>query len=231
MYRQLPAMADSHHDVIMGEDSDSEPGREDVTTGSTVEAASGHIGFDIKHSVEDDTEIQAQLLDLLRNLFCGENASDMVQYVLDEMGQDDFFRIMLDRLKPRTLAGATRKENYTTPPPSIIVGRVLFVLVHVAACDARWRNFMASQYALMKQVITFCSHADREIRSTCCWIAINLTYEDDANDRAGCRHRAIELQKVGFVSHLRKMESDADLDVRERAKTALHLITNLKLMV
>ncbi|OCT45545.1 armadillo repeat protein [Cladophialophora carrionii] len=223
-------VADNPHDVSMGEDSDSDGRSDEARSAVDEEVPSDQGEFDTKHTVEDDTEIQAQLLDLLRNLFCGENASEMVRYMVDEMGQDDFFRIMLDRLRPRTLAGPTRKENYTTPPPNVIVGKVLFVLVHIAACDPKWRNIIASQYALLKQILTLCNHPDREIRSTCCWIAINLTYEDDANDRAGCRNRAIELQKAGFVSHLRTMENDSDLDVRERAKTALHLMTNLKLM-
>ncbi|OAP57841.1 hypothetical protein AYL99_08579 [Fonsecaea erecta] len=225
-YRRFAASADNPQDVVMGEDSEQDGENEVDGSGvsDTISETAG--GFDTKHSVDDDIQIQAQLLDLLRNLFCGDNASDLVAYVIDEMGQDDFFRIMLDRLRPRTLAGPTRKENYTTPPPNIIVVKVLFVLVHIAACNPKWRNVIASQHALLKQILTFCNHADRDIRSTCCWIAINLTYEDDANDRAGCRHRAIELQKVGFVSHLRKMETDLDLDVRERAKTALHLMTN-----
>lgn len=37
----------------------------------------------------------------------------------------------------------------------------------------------------------------------------------------------MELQKVGFVLSLRKLESDLDLNVRERAKSAIHLITKL----
>ncbi|KIW79247.1 hypothetical protein Z517_05859 [Fonsecaea pedrosoi CBS 271.37] len=229
-YRRSGASADNPQDIVMGEDSTQDGENEEDTSGVSETTAEHTGGFDTKHSVDDDIQIQAQLLDLLRNLFCGENASDLVKYVIDEMGQDDFFRIMLDRLRPRTLAGPTRKENYTTPPPNTIVVKVLFVLVHIAACDPKWRNVIASQHALLKQILAFCNHADRDIRSTCCWIAINLTYEDDANDRAGCRHRAIELQKVGFVSHLRKMETDLDLDVRERAKTALHLMTNLKLL-
>ncbi|KAJ9602010.1 hypothetical protein H2200_013569 [Cladophialophora chaetospira] len=221
---------DNPYDVVMGENSESDNESEAIPHAVIEGALSDEGGFDTRHTVEDDTEIQAQLLDLLRNMFCGDNASDIVRYIMDEMGQEDFFRIMMDRLRPRTLAGPTRKENYTTPPPNIIVGKVLFVLLHVAASDSKWRNVIASQYALLKQILTFCNNADREIRSTCCWIAINLTYDDDATDRQGCRQRAIELQKVGFVSHLRKMENDSDLDVRERAKAALHLMTNLKLM-
>jgi hypothetical protein len=107
------------------------------------------------------------------------------------------------------------------------VVKVLYILVHVGACEPRWRNAIASQQALMKQVSTFCSHADREIRAQCCWIAINLTYEDDASDRAACKHRATELHKAGFAAHLRRLENDPDLNVRERAKSASHLMSKL----
>lgn len=227
-YKGPPQPVDNPHDVVMGDDSESEVESVEAMSTGAAEVASDQSGsFDTKHTVDDDIQIQAQLMDLLRNLFCGDYASDLVKYVLDEMGQDDFFRIMLDRLRPRTLAGPTRKENYTTPPPNSIVVKVLYVLVHIAACDPKWRDIIASQPALLKQILTFCTHAEREIRSTCCWIAINLTYEDDANDKDGCRRRAIELQEAGFLPHLKRMESDPDLDVRERAKTALHLMTKL----
>lgn len=211
-------------DIIMGEDSDIEP-----DAGRHLDCSSSELigSLDARHTVEDDLEIQAQLLDLLRNLFCGDNASDLVRYILDEMGSEDFFKIMLDRLRPRTQLGPTRKENCTTPAPSVIVMRVLYIIVHVAACEPRWRYVIACNHALMTQILTFTSHTDREIRAQCCWIAINLTYEDDASDRLACRQRALELQKVGFVLSLRKLEGDPDLNVRERAKSAIHLMTKL----
>lgn len=227
--REYPPSASSSRqsapDVVMSEESE-----DTQLTGGPVAGGTGpdsNNSFDTTHTTKDDIEIQAQLLDLLRNLFCGENASDLVKYIFDEMGQDDFFRIMLDRIRPRTLAGPTRKENFTAPAPAVIVIKVLYILVHIGACEPKWRNVIASQTALMKQVLTFCNHADREIRAQCCWIAINLTYEDDASDRAACKHRAVELQKLGFVAQLRKLESDPDLNVRERAKSAMHLMSKL----
>jgi len=212
-YRRSSTLGDTSNDIVMSE-------------GAEGQQLHDHA-FSTRHTPEDDTAIQEQLLDLIRNLFCGENASDLVRYVFDEMGQDDFFKIMLDRLRPRTLAGATRKENQTTPPPNEIVVKVLYILVHVAACDPKWRNTIASHHGLMKQVLTFCNHAEREIRAQCCWIAINLIYEDDAGDRPACKHRAAELQKVGFLSHVQKLENDSDLDVRERAKTAIQLMSQM----
>lgn len=210
-------------DVVMSDDSDGSEGDEE----KQEEGEYTSPGFSTKHTVEDDTEIQAQLLDLLRNLFCGENASDLVKYVFDEMGQDDFFQILADRLKARTALGPTRKDDYTVAAPSVIVIRVLYILVHIAACEPRWRNALASNHSLTKQVLAFFSHSDREIRATCCWIATSLTYEDDSSSRMLCRQRALELHKVGFMPQLKKLENDADLNVRERAHAAVHLITKL----
>lgn len=219
----LPAQTNPS-DVIMGDDVEAEPTRRDSPSDPNSDFSAR---FDTRHTTEDDVEIQAQLLDLLRNLFCGDNASDLVKYVFDEMGQEDFFRILLERLRSRTLVGPTRKDNFTTPAPSVIVVKVLYILVHIAACEPKWRNVIASNYILMKQVLAYTSHADREIRAKTCWIAINLTYEDDSSDRLACRQRALELQKVGFVASLRKLENDPDLNVRERAKSAIHLMTKL----
>ena len=52
-------------------------------------------------------------------------------------------------------------------------------------------------------------------------------FEDEASDRNSCRRRAQELQKLGYRREIRRLENDTDLDVRERAKTALHLFTSL----
>lgn len=224
-YQQTSPAAGKINDIVMGEGSGDNsrlpPGR------SVGDAGLDQTGFDMRHTPEDDTEIQAQLLDLLRNLFCGENASELVKYIFDEMGQDEFFRIMLDRLRPRTLAGPTRKENFSTPAPTAIVVKVLYILAHIAACEPRWRNIISSQQALMKQVLFFSGHEDREIRAQVCWIAINLTYEDDVSERAACRQRAQELQRYGYVTHVRKLEHDPEINVRERAKTAMHLMSKL----
>jgi armadillo repeat-containing protein 8 len=72
--------------------------------------------------------------------------------------------------------------------------------------------------------LTFLNHSNREIRVPCCWIAINLTYADDESDRVGCRQRAQELHKLGYLTKLGALGEDVDLDVRERAKTAIDLI-------
>jgi len=44
---------------------------------------------------------------------------------------------------------------------------------------------------------------------------------DDANDSQACAQRAQELKKLGFLARLENLEHDVELDVRERAKTAV----------
>lgn len=202
-------------DVIMGENEDA-----------NIHIESDDYDFN-KHTTEDDLAIQEQLLDLIRNLFCGDNASELIDYLLTDIGKDDFFKILLDRLKPKLLPGATRKDNQSNAAPTEIIIKVLYVIVHIAASHYSWRNVIVNQYGLMKQILQLCQNIDREIRIPCCWIVINLTYEDDSNDRNACKTRAIELQKLGFLLQLKKLENDIDLDVRERAKTAVHLMSQL----
>ncbi len=180
-----------------------------------------------RHTIEDDTAIQEQLLDLIRNLFCGEKASEIIEYVLAEMGQRDFFEVLLARLRPRIVPGHTRKENKSIQPPTGIIIKVMYIIVHIAASLSRYRNLIASNTNLMRQVLAYTTHPHREIRAQCCWIAINLTYEDDPSDHAACKHRAADLQRVGYFTKLMAMENDVELDVRERQKTACHIIRQL----
>lgn len=176
------------------------------------------------HTFEDDAAIQAELFDLIRNLFCGEEAAEMIDYVLKAMGQKEFFEIMLDRIRPKTVAGPTLKDSKTTPAASEVVTKVLYVIVHIAASLPKFRTIVAAQTSLLRQILTFLSHPNREVRVQCCWIAINLTYADDDSDRVGCRQRAQELEKLGYLTKLLAMADDIDLDVRERTKTAIDLI-------
>jgi hypothetical protein len=75
-------------DVIMSEGSDGEDSM------SYTDAMSEHMSEvedDLnRHTPEDDLAIQEQILDLVRNLFGGENAAEVVDYVLQEMGIDEF---------------------------------------------------------------------------------------------------------------------------------------------
>ena len=97
----------------------------------------------------------------------------------------------------------------------------IFILVHIAAGTPRHRSILISEQALLRSVLPFFSHTDRRLRVACVWFVSNLTWVDNASDTPAARIRALELRALGFEERLRVAASDPDLDVRERAKTAL----------
>lgn len=58
-----------------------------------------------------------------------------------------------------------------------------------------------------------------------CHLVINLTGSEDDDETQARVQRAHELQKLGFYKKLDGLRlNDRDLDVRERAKTAIYQI-------
>ncbi|RMZ91195.1 hypothetical protein DV736_g1582, partial [Chaetothyriales sp. CBS 134916] len=210
-------------DVVMSEDSDTGLLRGLGDASSELEA---DTEFN-RHTPEEDLAIQATLIDLVRNLFCGDNAADIVDYLLGEIDKDEFFAIILSRMRPRTQIGPTRNSNLSIPAPLSIITRVLYVIIHISATSSKWRTQLSQEHAILKQVVSFASHSNADVRAQCCWVVINLLFEDEENDRNVCRKRALELQRIGLASSVKKLETDADTDVRERAKTAVQLFTRL----
>lgn len=222
--KEYPSRAQISEDVVMSEDSDGEDADRFADAGSRVLEPEDEFN---RHTPEDDLAIQEQVLDLLRNLFCGETASDLVDYVLGQMGKTEFFDILRKRVSGKKVYGATRRDTTESPAPIGIVSKVLYIVVHIAACSQRWRRTLVNETALMKVILGFHNHPEREIRAQICWLAINLMFEDDVSDKASCRLRALELAKGGYRERISKLENDPDLDVRERAKTAAHLFSSL----
>lgn len=97
----------------------------------------------------------------------------------------------------------------------------IFILVHIAAGTPRHRSMLIGEQALLRSVLPFFSHPDRRLRAACVWLVSNLTWVDNASDAPAARIRALELRALGFEERLRVAAGDPDLDVRERAKTAL----------
>ena len=215
---------DSTEDVNMGGTGASsgmisfDRPRQDGDSGQTITDEVNH------HTVQDDTAIQEQLLDLIRNLFCGHNAADIVDYIFAEMDQKEFFDILLSRLRYRTLHGATRKDNKSVAPPTGIVTKVLYIIIHIAASRPRFRNLISSNTIFLRHVLTHTAHSCAEVKAQISWIAINLTYLDNKTEETACRQRVMDLKKADYLTKLLPMLEDSDMDVRERAKTAVHLL-------
>jgi armadillo repeat-containing protein 8 len=186
-----------------------------------------------KHTVKDDTMIQAQVLDLVRNLICGDGADEVVEYIFKEFNQKEFFAILAQRLKPRagnrlsTTNGSQRDPSRATSPPTEVINAVLAIIIHIAAALPRYRSLVVGQTDIMKLILGMFGHFSREVRRNAIWITINLMYHDDSQDKMECRRRAKELERLGFVDKVMGMKEDVDVDVKERTKTALTLFADL----
>ena len=183
-----------------------------------------------------DTAIQRQGLDLIRNTICAEGASEMVDHLLHTVGQQKVFEDLTEKLRSHNTS-----SNFAKPPsPHIatptaahaqhtldIVIATLYLLVHLAASNPRHKLMIIQRPALLRAITPFFDHTSREARVTCCWIAINLTLLENGADVAGAKIRAREIVNVGWFEKLRAMEqADAELDVRERAKTAVQQVSD-----
>lgn len=181
-------------------------------------------------SRQDDIAAQEQTLDLLRNVVCGSGAAEMIDHLFKEIGQDLLLDTLADKLRPRSLQLPHRRESpnhRTLQVPNEILVAVTYLIIHIAAGLPWHRELIVSHRDLLRHLMGYFNHSHRDVRTNCVWVVINLTYEDDASDRDGCRDRALELRSKGVLDRLASLEHDQDLDVRERAKTALHLVKSL----
>ncbi|KAL2825480.1 armadillo-type protein [Aspergillus cavernicola] len=179
---------------------------------------------------QDDIAVQEQTLDLLRNIVCGPGASEMIDHLFKEIGQDLLLDAVADKLRPRSIPLPHRRESpnhRAVQVPTEILVAVIFFIIHIAAGLPWHRQLLVSHPDLLRYLMSYFNHSHRDVRTNCVWVVINLTYEDDASDREGCRERALKLRSIGVLDRLASLEHDPDLDVRERTKTALHLVNSL----
>ncbi|RYC57017.1 hypothetical protein CHU98_g9198 [Xylaria longipes] len=191
----------------------------------------------VRKARHDDLAIQEQGLDFIRNLIGGAHSinspdstndtMEMIDYLLNALGQDRLFAILASKLKPKVLhpfsrRGTSGNETRVLPPQAKIIEAVIFILVHIAASIPRHRQLVIAQTDLLKQLAKLSSSQDREVRVALCHLINNLTWQDDMSDANACSQRAAELKNLGFLKKLEALsQSDDELDVRERAKSAL----------
>lgn len=179
---------------------------------------------------QDDIAVQEQTFDLLRNLVCGSGASEMIDHLFTDIGQDLILDALSDKLRPRSIQLPHRRESSAQRAlqvPTEILVSVTFVIIHLAAGLPWHRQLLVSHRDLLRHLMCYFNHANRDVRTNCVWVVINLTYEDDQSDHDGCRERAFKLRSIGVTDRLASLEDDPDLDVRERTKTAQHLVNAL----
>jgi armadillo repeat-containing protein 8 len=187
----------------------------------------------VRRARKDDIAVQEQGLDFIRNLIgsCNHSgtseSSEMIDFLMNALGQDQIFEILASKLRPKVInpfnkrSSASNGETRVIPPQAEIITSVEYILVHMAASVPRHRQLIIAQTELLKLLLPQSSHANKEVRLALCWLVINLTWLDDGHDSQACAARIQELKKLGFLSKLENLEHDCDLDVQERAKTAV----------
>ncbi|KAI1083891.1 ARM repeat-containing protein [Whalleya microplaca] len=190
----------------------------------------------VRKARHDDLAIQEQGLGFIRNLIGGAHSgisadsandtTEMIDFLFSTLGQDRLFEILSSKLKVKVLhpynrRGATGSEARVLPPQAKIIEAVIYILVHIAASIPKHRQLVISQTELLKQLVKLLSSQDREVRIATCHLINNLTWQDNASDAKSCSQRAVELKNLGFLKQLETLKDHDELDVCERAKSAL----------
>ena len=182
---------------------------------------------------KDDIAVQEQGLDFIRNLIGGagnggtSDTTEMIDFLFNALGQDRVFEILASKLRPRVITSYHNRRNSSTadarivpPQPEIIIA-VGYILVHMAASVPRHRQLVIAQTELLKLLVPQFNHQSIEVRLALCWLVTNLTWMDDQDDGEACAGRAEALKQLGFLTKLEILEQDSELNVRERAKSAI----------
>ena len=177
--------------------------------------------------LNDQIAIQKEGLDILRNLTCcreREDSPKMLDHLFEQFGVETLFEILLSKLRP-IVSNAFQKDRRLQDsgvrqvhPRADVIVSACYIIVHIAAGVPRHRHLLIKQMELLKLLVPLFSHSMKDIRSVCSWIAFNLVWVEDSQDRMAARQRALELKKLGFLDKLEIMESDESLDCRERSK-------------
>ncbi|QSZ34514.1 hypothetical protein DSL72_006108 [Monilinia vaccinii-corymbosi] len=178
-----------------------------------------------KKARKDDLAVQEQGLDFVRNLISsagpGEN-TEMINYLFASLGQDRVFEILASKLRPKVInARSTASEMKVVPPQPEIIVAVVYILVHIAASIPQHRQIVIAQSDLLKLLVPQFNNPAYEVRVAMCYLISNLTWVDDADDGPACAQRVLSLKQLGILQKIEHLEHDPELDVRERAKTAI----------
>ncbi|KAJ1343326.1 hypothetical protein BSLG_002352 [Batrachochytrium salamandrivorans] len=171
---------------------------------STKTTVMQHLGWDklLKLLDDEDIIVQEQALNLLRNAACG-NEQD-VEAVFNGFCDADILGLL------------ERKLEVMAHSPDTVI-QTLYIVVNLAIGGAERKSAVMSRMGLLRRVFDFLEHENTQIRLASVWCAINLTWIDDA----GAKDRVVQLSSLGIESRLRRLLDDENLDVKDRAKTAL----------
>lgn len=177
----------------------------------------------------DDVAVQEQALDFIRNMLNGDDCAYMFEHLLRAVGQDKVFSLLTEKLAPVLPASysTTPRPNKPIYQPTELILSTVHVLTHIANGSPTHKQLLIAQKQLLANWLPHFNHVDRRVRVISVWAVNSLTWVEDDADRAGAVQRAKELRLCGIEAAIRGLAGDADLDVRERVKTAVRQIESL----
>ena len=187
-------------------------------------------------AIEMELNIQRQGLDFIRNIMMGEKCEDMIDHVINNIGDKELFDILSKKIYAhagwtgsaygyKASSGTATPLHSHSPAPTYTSPQMLhsavMTLTHIAAGAPRHRQLLVSQSdPILTPLLQLMTHPEPQIRVAVAFCIGNLTWVDDHSDEEGARLRAIELQRFGFGRKLEEGANDENVDVRERIATA-----------
>ncbi|KAK3068083.1 hypothetical protein LTR53_014614 [Teratosphaeriaceae sp. CCFEE 6253] len=191
---------------------------------------------------QEDVAVQEQALDFVRNILNGEDCAPMFDHLLQQIGSAKLFELLTVKLAPTSTTTASSNGSAarstsaggtaTSPPrpvygPTELIISTINILTHISNALPRHKQLLIAQKPLLQAWLPHFAHPDRRVRVACVWAINSLTWVDDDSDRRDARVRAAELRGVGIEGAVRGLLGDGDLDVKERAKTAVRQFDQL----
>jgi len=207
----------------------------------------------VSKAKREEVQIQYQAMDIIRNMFAEPTAplSELLDQVLGALGSPKFFDILIAKLKPKSGVVTNGSSGHTAgkrptltvaggsanvPPTYIdadnfshadIVQSVLYTFAHIANGRGPHRTMVLNQNGFVQAITPHFNHPNAKVRVSALWIVHNLLWVDDAADSKQTRQRALDMRRAGLEDKCRELQSDAELDVRERAKGAVETFIRL----
>ena len=175
---------------------------------------------------DEEPQVQEQAMGIIRNIAC---SGDLVSIIamLDGIGIDNFLQLLDEKV-------TVSMQNALYAPDQLhhnqIIVQVVYIISNIVMHTDTLRDLFLKREDVLKKLLPLFKHEITDVRNGCAWVVINLTWQDEQNNRAakeGCQLRARKLIRLGFKDRLNENRHDPCLDVRERTKTALFQLENL----
>ncbi|KAK6525499.1 hypothetical protein TWF694_005630 [Orbilia ellipsospora] len=166
------------------------------------------------------SEFQEQALDFFRNIMAGPNATTTFKQILrdtkglvispnNDLSHDDaslFISPPITSTPYKTPFYDVLSEKLKANPGERIVLAIIYVLVHIGACEDH-RATLIEQSALFHELIRLFEVQVDQIRIGLSWLAINLTWKESNASNADFTRRVQKLKAYRYVAKLEWLNS------------------------